>query len=147
MEVPLSVGPDGLIYVSIGDIRGGCGIFINESCPIADTAAENNAGGLPTDGRAGILRVTLDGGIAHGYGLLGSTKPLNLYYAYGIRNSFGMDFDPLTGKLWDTENGANWGDEINLVEPGFNSGWKKVQAKWTVPERRKERTIGISRTT
>ena len=57
-----------------------------------------------------------------GKGILGNTYPLNLYYAYGIRNSFGMDFDPVTGKLWDTENGPDYGDEINLVEPGFNSG-------------------------
>jgi hypothetical protein len=47
--------------------------------------------------------------------------------AYGIRNSFGMDFDPVTGKLWDTENGPTFGDEINLVNPGFNSGWIKIQ--------------------
>jgi glucose/arabinose dehydrogenase len=38
-----------------------------------------------------------------------------------------MDFDPVTGKLWDTENGPAFGDEINLVEPGFNSGWNHVQ--------------------
>jgi glucose/arabinose dehydrogenase len=37
-----------------------------------------------------------------------------------------MSFDPLTGNLWDTENGPSYGDEINLVEPGFNSGWSKV---------------------
>ena len=42
-----------------------------------------------------------------------------------------MDFDPITGKLWDTENGPNYGDEINLVEPGFNSGWTQVQGIWT----------------
>ena len=41
-----------------------------------------------------------------------------------------MDFDPLTKKLWDTENGPAFGDEINLVEPGFNSGWVKVQGIW-----------------
>jgi aldose sugar dehydrogenase len=41
-----------------------------------------------------------------------------------------MDFDPLTGNLWDTENGPAFGDEINLVEPGFNSGWNKVQGIW-----------------
>ena len=41
-----------------------------------------------------------------------------------------MDFDPLSGSLWDTENGPWYGDEINLVEPGFNSGWKKVQGVW-----------------
>ena len=38
-----------------------------------------------------------------------------------------MDFDPVTGNLWDTENGLDCCDEINLVEPGFNSGWAKVQ--------------------
>jgi glucose/arabinose dehydrogenase len=42
---------------------------------------------------------------------------LNRYYVYGIRNSFGIDFDPLTGNLWDTENGPPFGDEINLVKP------------------------------
>src|SRR5215207_10843915 len=53
--------------------------------------------------------------------------PLNLYYSYGLRNSFGIDFDPLTGKLWDTENGNLHDDEINLVEAGFNSGWQTIQ--------------------
>ena len=57
---------------------------------------------------------------------------INKYYAYGIRNSFGLDFDPVTGKLWDTENGPSFGDEINLIEPGFNSGWKDVQGVWKV---------------
>ena len=41
-----------------------------------------------------------------------------------------MDFDPVTGNLWDTENGPQYGDEINLVVPGFNSGWNKVQGFW-----------------
>jgi glucose/arabinose dehydrogenase len=48
------------------------------------------------------------------------------YYAYGIRNSFGIAFDPVTGKLWETENGFNEYDEINVVNPGFNSGWQAV---------------------
>ena len=39
-------------------------------------------------------------------GIIGDSYPLNLYYAYGIRNSFGIDFDPVTGKLWETENGG-----------------------------------------
>jgi glucose/arabinose dehydrogenase len=38
-----------------------------------------------------------------------------------------MAFDPVTDALWDTENGPAFGDEINLVEPGFNSGWRDVQ--------------------
>jgi glucose/arabinose dehydrogenase len=48
------------------------------------------------------------------------------YFAYGIRNSFGLAIDPLTGILWDTENGADMFDEINIVRPGFNSGWQIV---------------------
>ena len=47
-------------------------------------------------------------------------------YAMGIRNSFGLAVDPITGYLWDTENSTNNYDEINLVKPGFNSGWKRV---------------------
>ena len=41
----------------------------------------------------------------------GNLKTLVYYYAYGIRNSFGLDFDPLTAKLWDTENGEDKYDE------------------------------------
>ncbi len=44
-------------------------------------------------------------------------------FATGIRNSFGLAIDPITGNLWDTENGYNTWDEINLVTPNFNSGW------------------------
>jgi glucose/arabinose dehydrogenase len=76
-----------------------------------------------------MLRVTQDGKPV-GKGILGNKFPLHLYYAYGIRNSFGIDFDPVSGTLWDTENGPNLGDEINLVNAGFNSGWEKVQGVW-----------------
>jgi hypothetical protein len=48
------------------------------------------------------------------------------YYAYGIRNSFGLALDPVTGALWDTENGPGSYDEINRVDPGFNSGWLPI---------------------
>ena len=61
---------------------------------------------------------------------LGMKDPLNKYYAYGLWNSFGIDFDPLTGNIWDTENGVVFGDEINLVYPGFNSGWNKIDGIW-----------------
>jgi uncharacterized protein YjbI with pentapeptide repeats len=47
-------------------------------------------------------------------------------FAMGIRNSYGLAVDPVTGYLWDTENGVEVFDEINLVKPGFNSGWVSV---------------------
>jgi aldose sugar dehydrogenase len=120
---PLSIGPDkDSVYLSIGDLE-------NESYKVVAHRALNNKTGMQADGSGGILRVTLDGQPVDG-GLLGKTYPLNLYYAYGIRESFGMDFDPITGTLWNTENGANWGDEVNLVNEGFNGGWIKVQGIW-----------------
>jgi aldose sugar dehydrogenase len=51
---------------------------------------------------------------------------MHRYYAYGIRNSFGIAFDPVTGTLWETENGEDTYDEINLIKPGFNGGWKLI---------------------
>ena len=53
-----------------------------------------------------------------------------MYYSYRIWNSFGIDFDPVIGNLWDTENGLIFDDEINLVEPGFNSGYTKIDGIW-----------------
>jgi len=32
----------------------------------------------------------------------------------------------VTGILWETENGSNYGDEINIILPGFNGGWRQV---------------------
>jgi aldose sugar dehydrogenase len=72
------------------------------------------------------------------YQYSGDMEKLKRYYAYGIRNSFGMDFDPVTGKLWMTENGPENYDEINVVEPGFNSGWHKVMG----PISRTNATVG-----
>jgi glucose/arabinose dehydrogenase len=115
------IGHDGNVYLVIGIVGPTAG---------AKTLTQNIRDGLPVDGRAGILRVTQDGNAVPNGGILGDTVPLSLYYAYGIRNSFGMDFDPETNNLWDTENGPNYGDEINLVEPGFNSGWGEVQGIW-----------------
>ena len=54
-------------------------------------------------------------------------EPKGKYAAIGIRNSFGLAVDPKTGYLWDTENGPDVYDEINLVEKKFNSGWSKIQ--------------------
>jgi glucose/arabinose dehydrogenase len=75
-----------------------------------------------------ILRVDHDGNpISDNPFVSYGRESVSRYYAYGIRNSFGMDVDPVTGRLWDTENGEASDDEINVVYPGFNSGWSLVQ--------------------
>jgi aldose sugar dehydrogenase len=110
----LVIGPDHNVYAIIGDVGDHRG------------QAQNVIDGPAFDGTGGILKITQDGQVAPNPPL-GGTTPLDIYYAYGIRNSFGMDFDPVTGTLWDTENGPSFGDEINLVKAGFNSGWVKIQ--------------------
>ena len=44
-------------------------------------------------------------------------------WSYGHRNPQGLAWDPVTGKLWESEHGPNGGDEINIIEPGHNYGW------------------------
>jgi aldose sugar dehydrogenase len=119
----IAIGPDNNVYLTIGDLDN----VTDKSRP--NTITQNAIDGDEPNGSGGILRIT-QSGEAVDEGIIGNTYPLSLYYGYGIRNSFGIDFDPITNKLWDTENGPNYGDEINLVEPGFNSGWKKVQGIW-----------------
>ena len=110
---------NGHIYAVIGDLnrKGTLQNFKNGSMP-DDTSA--------------IIRINPDGSPAQGNPFLNVSRTddgyanLTKYYAYGIRNSFGLAIDPLTGILWDTENGPDGFDEINVVRPGFNSGWAMV---------------------
>jgi aldose sugar dehydrogenase len=139
----IAIGPDGYLYLTIGDLLSTNLFNKNKKY---DTKAQNYVDGVEADGRGGILRITQDGKPV-GNGTIGSTYPLSLYYAYGIKNSFGIGFDPLTGNLWDTENGPSFGDEINLVEPGFNGGWAKIQGFWKVSETGEKMDMVISTTT
>ena len=92
----------------------------------------NKVGGYDPAGMGGILHVTNEGKPVNNEGIIADGIPGEYYYAYGIRNSFGIDIDPVTGNLWDTESGPEFGDEINLVKPGFNSGWAKIQGIWPI---------------
>lgn len=115
----IAIGPhDGHLYAVIGDINSGGGML------------DNQIPGRPPDDKSVVLRVNRDTGMAVEdnpfYKYQGNMEKLQRYYAYGIRNSFGIDFDPVSHRLWMTENGPDSYDEINVVEPGFNSGWHKV---------------------
>lgn len=96
----LAFGPDGKLYVTIGDLD------------IAEFAqdTENLAGS--------ILRYNPDGSVPADNPLAGS--PI---YAYGLRNNFGLAFQPGTGSLYATENGPGGYDEVNKIEAGRNYGW------------------------
>jgi aldose sugar dehydrogenase len=126
---PGAIGNGGKILVDLKDKNlyltiGGVGVDDHR------TKAQNVKNGEEPDGTSGILVIDLDGKVALQNSTLGMKDPLNKYYAYGLWNSFGIDFDPLSGNIWDTENGVVFGDEINLVYPGFNSGWNKIDGIW-----------------
>ena len=90
----MTIGPDGHLYLVIGDLLPTKLFNTNKKY---NTQAQNYVDGVEPDGRAGILTFTKDGKpVDNG---MGSAYPLNLYYAYGIKNSFGIGFDPVTGKL------------------------------------------------
>jgi aldose sugar dehydrogenase len=110
----LKIGPDNQLYVVIGEMQ-------------REGQLQNFMNGDPPDDTGVILRVNpIDGSASTDNPFVDSGEEVGRYYAYGIRNSYGFDFDPVTGKLWDAENGEDVFDEINIVEPGFNSGWKSV---------------------
>jgi glucose/arabinose dehydrogenase len=112
---PVLIGPDKNVYLLIGDID-------------QMTKTQNFENGSDSNGTGVIYRLSQDGKSVGN--ILSDKPPADKFFAYGIRNSFGMDFDPVSKNLWNTENGLNYGDEINLVQPGFNSGWSKVQGLW-----------------
>ena len=114
----LDIGPDNNLYLVVGDIN-------REGNPEYLTLAQNIEDSKMPDGRGGVLRITVDGESVNDGFTLGNDGVLDKYYGYGIRNSFGISFDPLTGILWETENGSNYGDEINVILPGFNGGWRQ----------------------
>jgi aldose sugar dehydrogenase len=115
---PIVIGPDNNVYVIIGDVGG------------HTTMVQNFGNGSEPDGTSGILRVGKNGEDPEP--IIGNGAFGKYYFAYGMRSGYGMDFDPMTGLVWDTEIGAPFVDEINLVGAGFNSGWKIVQG--TVPQ-------------
>ena len=108
----ITFGPDGKLFVVIGDLN-------------RNGQLQNFPSGAPDDTSV-ILRLNEDGSIPPDNPFAAEGGNLAKYYAYGIRNSFGLAFDPVTDSLWLTENGTASFDEINVVDPGFNSGWAQL---------------------
>jgi glucose/arabinose dehydrogenase len=159
LDLPVLPGPNhdsgvilidpssGLLYAQIGDL--------NHSGQL-----QNQPGGAPPDDTGVILRVNQDGTPAAGnpftpYCSVTTTQTCQTsancpgaetcitqvarYYAYGIRNGFGLEFDRANGQLWMSENGPNDFDELNKVNAGMNGGWNQIRGpgfpavQWNVP--------------
>jgi glucose/arabinose dehydrogenase len=96
----LKFGPDGKLYVTIGDTN------------VKELSQDT------TNVAGSILRYNPDGSIPADNPIPGSPV-----YAYGLRNVFGLAFQPNTDSLYATENGPGGFDEVNKIEAGQNYGW------------------------
>ncbi|MEC4847616.1 MAG: PQQ-dependent sugar dehydrogenase [Nitrosarchaeum sp.] len=119
----MTVNKEGIVYVVIGDQMGGG----RPDTKNEFTILQNHEKGEIDDSGV-IVHVGLDNNVIQPKL---AQDPLLHYYAMGIRNSFGLAIDPITGNMWDTENGPDNFDEINLVLPKFNSGWAIVMGPAT----------------
>ncbi len=134
---PLRFGPDGKLYAIVGDTgrRGQLQNLVDG--PFGPGIPDDAFGGPEPDDahRTGVIvRLNDDGSAPVDNPFFGAGRSMGgevganvqRLYAYGVRNSFGMAFDPRSGDLWEQENGDDSFSELNRVEPGMNGGWVQI---------------------
>jgi aldose sugar dehydrogenase len=108
----LAFGRDGMLFVSNGDSN-------------SDAAQD------PKSSRGKIFRLRDDGTVPPDNPFVGRAGYKPEIYSLGHRNTLGLIVNPVTGELWNNENGPNGGDEINVILPGRNYGWPVVSyGRW-----------------
>jgi glucose/arabinose dehydrogenase len=133
---PIAFGPDGKLYVAVGDLgRRGQLQNLREG-PTPPTADDQFGGPAPDNNHLSgvILRVNDDGTTPSDNPFVGAGATvggeaganIQRVFAYGLRNTFGIAFDPASGNLWDQQNADDAFDELNRVERGMNGGWIQI---------------------
>lgn len=116
----LRIGPDGKLYVGVGDTGHGD----NQGCPGSSTnpySQDLNA----LEGK--ILRLNLDGTIPNDNPYFGQAGKRGEIFAAGFRNPWRLNFDPVTSNLWLGDVGDLAFEEIDIVTAGGNYGWPRCE--------------------
>jgi glucose/arabinose dehydrogenase len=106
----LAFGRDGMLYMTTG----------------SGANAQIGQGQETNIHKGKVLRLRDDGTVPPDNPFVGRAGYKPEIYSLGHRNSLGLIVHPITGALWNTENGPNGGDEINVIEKGKNYGWPNV---------------------
>ena len=115
----LRFGPDGKLYITTGDATD------------RQIAQQLNSLGGKT------LRLNDDGSVPSDNPFVGKSDARPEIWTYGNRNGEGIDFQPGTNLLWETEHGPSGfdgpggGDEVNILERGKNYGWPVIHHRAT----------------
>jgi glucose/arabinose dehydrogenase len=116
-------GRDGKIYMAIGIPipRSGNAAVVGSDAVATVTDAQD-----PNSYFGKVLRLNDDGSAPRDNPFAGRPGHKPELYALGIRNAMGLYVHPDTGELWETENGPQGGDEINIIRAGRNYGWPVI---------------------
>lgn len=116
--------PTGHLFFSIGD-RGRADDAQKLNSPLGKIHRVNDDGSIPADNP-----------------FAGQPNALGSIWSYGHRHVQGLQYHPVTGKLWATEHGPRGGDELNVIEKGHNYGWPVIS--YGLPQSR-EKIEGTAR--
>jgi glucose/arabinose dehydrogenase len=112
-------GPDGSLYVTVGDRdRICCNGTDDNSLRLKAQDLNNDVGK--------VLRIRDDGSVPKDNPFVARADAKPEIFTYGHRNTYGLAFNPETGALWQSEIGPMGGDEVNILVPGHNYGWPLV---------------------
>ena len=109
----IAFGPDGMLYMGIGGPGTGARASVDRAQSTNDYAGK-------------VLRMRDDGRVPPDNPFVGKSGYKPYIYSIGHRVPLGLAFNPYTGELWETENGPNGGDELNVIKAGRNYGWPMV---------------------
>ena len=115
----LFFGPDGMLYVTVGDRdRRCCDGSEDNSLRMKAQALDSHVGKT--------LRLKDDGTAPPDNPFVGRAGAKPEIFTYGHRNGYGLSVHPDTGQLWQAEIGPLGGDEVNVLVAGHNYGWPLV---------------------